>query len=618
MLKQAHKYIYWLICTLFLLGMVWLCLRCGDPDPNAVRFRIEHESAPMELTLFDAGDGNAYVFLPSYADLDSLTIVTDGHTRASLGGVAISDGMNCGAFHLETPYDLTVDNGYRASLHFFRSANVAAMYINTDSGTMDYIHRDKSHTEPAAISMIADDGTLEYSDLNVTIKGRGNSTQRMAKRPYSLIFSSEVDLMGMGAAKNWILLANSYDKSNLNNKIVMDLAKQAGLFWSPECAYVDLYLNGEYRGLYLLCEKVEVDPSRLDIDTASGDFLCTVDISTRWDTMHNPFMTQAGRAVEITAPGELSDFVKNNIQNKVQQLEDIIMGSSDLTLADSFDLDSWIRRYLIDEVSGNIDSDLASSYFHYCDSVFYAGPVWDYDLAFGSIPRNAEPTAFIAKNGHRDPTLVTPYYEALYSNPSFYHRMVEIYTTEFLPILEQLIDSGISDLAGEIHCAAEMNLLRWRAMFTPIEERTFPTVYTPDEFLSYFRERVSFLNSAWIDGTEYCTLQYDPGNADGYCNISVEKGTVPDAAWLGSQDVVWINAQNGEPFDFSQPLESDVQLIRQAVETPAPAPSASLATRDYIAILSIAALLGLLACIAFIDIRQRNKERKLTNERTRA
>ena len=620
MLKNARKYIYWLICTLFLLGMVWLCLRYDTPDPNAVRFRIEHESVPTEITLFDAGDGNAYVFLPSYADLDSLTIVTDGHTRASLGGVAISDGMVCGDFLFETPYDLVIGNRYRTTLQFYRSANVAALYISTGSGKMDYIHQDKNYSESATVSLVADDGTPEHIELTASLKGRGNATWNYAKRPYNLTLSSEADLLGMGAAVNWTLLANALDETNLNTKIVMDLANQVGLPWSPECAYVDLYLNGEYSGLYLLTEKVEVGPSRLDIDTAAGDFLCNLDLSSRWDIMRNPFLTQRGCCVEISAPKELTDYHKTTIRSQIQRMEDIILDSPDLAAEADFDLDSWVRRYLIDEISANVDSDLASSYFYQADGVFYAGPIWDYDLTFGSIPRNQNPTAFIAKNLHKSTVYSSPYYDALYNDPIFYGRMVEIYQAEFLPLLEQLADHGISDLAASIQPTAKMNALRWNAMYQSMRSWKGSAVSTPEELLSYFRTRVSFLSSAWLDGTEYCTLQYASVNADGYSNISIEKGTVPDAAWLSSEDAVWINTQNALPFDFTQPLESNVQLVKQAEEitTPEPEPSEPLTTRDYIVILSIAGLMALLACIAFIDIRQRQKERKLTNERTRA
>ena len=104
----------------------------------------------------------------------------------------------------------------------------------------------------------------------MTIKGRGNSTWFSNKRPYSLKLSAESDLLGMGQASKWVLLANSQDPTNLNNKLVMDLASRVSSQWAPECQWVDLYLNGQYNGLYLLTEKVESHSNRLSIDTFGG------------------------------------------------------------------------------------------------------------------------------------------------------------------------------------------------------------------------------------------------------------------------------------------------------------------------------------------------------------
>jgi hypothetical protein len=83
------------------------------------------------------------------------------------------------------------------------------------------------------------------------------------------------------------------------------LASRLGLVWTPECRYVDLYLNGEYSGLYLLVEKLEVADARLTLDSARGDFLCKFDLEFRRDTLRNPFLTNAGRTVELTYPETL-------------------------------------------------------------------------------------------------------------------------------------------------------------------------------------------------------------------------------------------------------------------------------------------------------------------------
>jgi hypothetical protein len=92
-------------------------------------------------------DGNCYVFLPSYASMDQVTVTIHGNRRCSLGDVVLHDGMSCDSFELETPYDVVVNNHRETTLWFYQSANVATMYIDTDSGTMDYIHEDINYIQ---------------------------------------------------------------------------------------------------------------------------------------------------------------------------------------------------------------------------------------------------------------------------------------------------------------------------------------------------------------------------------------------------------------------------------------------------------------------------------------
>ena len=111
------------------------------------------------------------------------------------------------------------------------------------------------------------------------IRGRGNATWLWEKKPYSLTLSKSADLLGMGAAKEWILLTNAPDPTHLRNKIAYDLAAEVGLLYSPESNWVDLYLNGEYTGLYLLTERNEIHPQR--IPAGNGTFLVSMELESR-------------------------------------------------------------------------------------------------------------------------------------------------------------------------------------------------------------------------------------------------------------------------------------------------------------------------------------------------
>ena len=119
---------------------------------------------------------------------------------------------------------------------------------------------DQNHKERAAITLYTADGQVDYQGTETDmIRGRGNSSWNYEKKPYNLYLYQPASLLEMDEASEWALIANANDDTNLRNQLVYDFADQISPHpgWSPENEYVDLFLNGEYAGLYLLCEKVQ-------------------------------------------------------------------------------------------------------------------------------------------------------------------------------------------------------------------------------------------------------------------------------------------------------------------------------------------------------------------------
>lgn len=613
MRKFFQKNIISLLCTVLLAGAAFYgFLKTETAMPS---FYMESEAGKVRINAYVHPDGSYYVFLPSYAEMEQVKISLNSYGKVTLDGRELSDGMSCGGYAPDTEYALKIGGGSPVTLTFLRSANVAAMYINTVSGDLDSIHADKNYEETASVAVFTEDGTLNHFDVAATIKGRGNATWKYEKKPYSLKLSGIGDLLDMGAATDWVLLSNATDQSNLYNKLVYDLAGQVGLEWAPECRYVDVYLNGEYHGLYLLTEKVEIGSERLDIDPEGGDFLCKLEFRSRWSMLRSPFLTGYGRTVEITGPKDQTEEELARVEKLVNGMEQSILRGTALT--ESIDLDSWARRYLIDEISGNIDSDLASSYFYYKDGLFYAGPVWDYDRSFGNTPRNENPRSFIAKNAYKAANYHSPYYGALYGSNAFYARVTKLYKEEFLPLLEALTDSGIEKLAGSIAASRRLNDLRWDFMFAHLQESD-PSV---EALITYLRERTEFLSSVWIDGVEYCTVQLELTPGGFYRNFAVEKGECLQIAELGleidTETARWLDGKTGEVFDLSQPVTEDMILTMQTADeesAPAQTPAADETeppdTGETVTVLSLFVMAVLFVCMAATDIRRRIKERR--------
>ena len=126
----------------------------------------------------------------------------------------------------------------------------------------------------ASVRIVDPNGVFaEINDSESTVKVRGNSTSSGAKKPYNIKLSAKKDVLGMGRAKKWCLLANMYDKTMLRNKLSYDFAADIGMDFVSASEFVELYLNGEYRGCYLLTEALEIGETRVDLLVEENEFL---------------------------------------------------------------------------------------------------------------------------------------------------------------------------------------------------------------------------------------------------------------------------------------------------------------------------------------------------------
>jgi len=596
------------LCSLFLMLLAVCVSKIDQPATSkslpCFYVQSSSDSNAEKISIFDAGDGNYYVFLPSYTALDQVTIFLSDRKEMSIDNVMLHDGMGCGHYELAKPYAFSVYGEQTGTIWFYQSENVAAMYIDTVSGSMEAIHRDKNYEENVSMTLYAADGSINYSDGMSTLKGRGNSTWDCEKRPYSLALSSDGNLLNMGEATNWVLLANAYDKSNLRNKLALDMAARVGLEGTPESRWVDLYLNSEYYGLYLLTEKIEVHKNRLDLDTDSGDFVCKIELEERWRTLKHPFITSVGRTVEIINPDNFNRIQVDDINYLVNKMEQTLLSGSNLSNSTIIDLDSWARRYLIDEIFGNVDSDHASSYFYLRDGKFFAGPIWDYDLSFGNDDRNQVPVSFIARNAKRSDTYFCPYHSALYENESFRKRIAELYNAEFVPLLRNLTEE-IDNLSSSISKSSQMNILRWPSLYNMPQDQTANII---NDLTDYIAHRVAFLNDLWVENIDYCSLQFEFLPGFEYQNIAVRKGSCFETTYLDIVSTTWYDKATGEVVDFTQPIMSDAVFTKYPAD---PVPAMPLfVTRDYITFLSIAVLIILLAGFMIADIIYRRQERR--------
>jgi len=322
---------------------------------------------------------------------------------------------------------------------------VFVISVDPDNAGRAYVEASADHTAKAnvAVVVVDPDGTVVYNKDNVssgktsTIKGRGNSTWGIGdKKPYQISLSKKADLLETGdsdnESKKWLLLANANDATLLHNTIAYNLALELGMD-GTECAPVDLYYDGAYRGNYLLCEKIEIGDGRVGIYDLEGDI---EDINTGSDIASHPtsqttnkygytfqyvtgvadpaditggylleldsawysselcwFQTSVGIFV-VKSPEACSRSCVSYISEATQEaISNLLAGNA--SSGYQLDLSSLSWTYLISDYLKNVDAFNTSTYF-YKDrgsTTFYAEPVWDFDGACGT--RTDYPTAIL-------------------------------------------------------------------------------------------------------------------------------------------------------------------------------------------------------------------------------
>ncbi len=301
----------------------------------------------------------------------------------------------------------------------FVSSNLPIVVINTGSGAIQ--------DEP---KLMCDMGII-YNGVSVRnymtdpfnnfdgkigIEYRGSSSQGMPKKSYGFetwdVNGNSIDtsLLGMPQESDWILSASYSDKSLMNNYMTYDLARMMG-WYAPRCEYVELVINNEYQGVYILMEKIKRDNNRVDIaklqptdiagDQVTGGYIVKIDKGTGsggggWTSNFAPDTNVNGQTIvfQYEYPNDV-DIVPQQeayIQAYIDSFETALAGPNFMDTAIGYahyiDLNSFVDYFLLNELSRNVDGYRLSTYL-YKDKAsnggkLTIGPCWDYDIAWGN------------------------------------------------------------------------------------------------------------------------------------------------------------------------------------------------------------------------------------------
>lgn len=399
---------------------------------------------------------NAYLFTDTYASTaDKPNLVFEGKSAGGgeSGGGDTEDQSSL-SYKIKNKLQLT---------------DVPTVYIDvegvggTDADLDKALYKVRATGEAPylnAVITVKDNGTdkdtkhlKEFTD-KVKIKVRGNSTANPTngKKAYRLKFDKKLgatkhDMLGLGySARNWTLLANVFDHSMIRNALSYHLEKEVGMDFCPGYKFADVVINGNYRGTYQICDHVEIDKNRVNVNEDTGWML---EFQGRGDMLDKPLcFSKDGILMNIKNPEPADEKDEAQVAAVIAPIQDWFTGTwkSKWTGSNVFDTqtgwrsvndeESLIKFWIITELTGDYDGWMTVKAYKEADEdKLYYGPVWDKDLAYGNY--SGEKSNVFISNTENSSSLTGYLKEYLFKDPRFMAKAKAR--------LKELLDGGLVD-----------------------------------------------------------------------------------------------------------------------------------------------------------------------------
>jgi len=366
------------------------------------------------------------------------------------------------------------------------SSNLPIIVINTDS-----VEIQDEQRITAFMGVIANDfGQRNYLNEpfnqyagKISIEFRGTSSLIFTKKSYSFETQNElgenlnVNLLGLPEENDWILYGPNSDKSLIRNALTYELGRRIG-HYAPQTRFCELILNNEYRGVYVLIEKIRRDKARVDIaklkideisgDDVSGGYILKID---RYDTDDPLFIqTDIGEVVLQVVYPDKDDIVPeqlNYIQSYLNEFEQTLLeltaDESTRNFSEFIDLNSFLDFFIMNELSKNVDGFMLSSYLHKDKDSnggkIVMGPLWDYNIAWGNVNYRE---GFKLEGFQSDINIMPWWWEKLLENKEFMdavaNRWCELRNS---CLSSENISSIIDSLSNVVDEAQQRNYNKW-------------------------------------------------------------------------------------------------------------------------------------------------------------
>ena len=522
----------------------------------------------VETSAGEDSDTDRFITLPYGLESRQLTVDCDGNMPFYLDGERVDNGQK---ITLGKGTHTVVCGNEQYSLTVYYTGDIPVIYIDTESGDMDYVYANKNNKASAMFTLVEEEKVVCSEELDY-IKGRGNfSWDRLPKKSFSIKFIEDKPLLGMKAAKAFTLQANYIDMTLLKNSMVFELAENLGLQYTPQSQMTEVYINGEYMGCYALMEKVEVAQNRVDITplqqltqmvnkgkditksdlmgvrgedahkqfgtfkwtdiksnpyNITGGYLLEVEMSERYDDAICGFVTEYGQAVTVSYPEYASKAQMEYISSYYQQMEQALISDNGYNslgkhYSEYIDIESMAKMFLVQEFAKNLDAGLTSFYLYKNrDDIIKAGPVWDMDSGLGRPferfgDNMADPENLWAANGRQVGDDIETNYTILallWRHSDFRSEVIKQWNENMLPQMESFI-SGYRAEWSSLEQSIFTDRNRWTGAGLSEGQISDWCESSLEDVEEFAEKRAEYLTGVY--NSEHCFITYSANGAPG-------------------------------------------------------------------------------------------------------
>lgn len=382
-----------------------------------------------------------------------------------LNDVKITDSQ---PFDYSKPVNLKVISGeeskdYTVYVHIFTGLPI--MWLETENRVDITSKEEYVNAHMKLCEGVVTRGVGDVVEADLQIKGRGNSTWNMPKKPYRLKFNDKISLLGEEKDKSWVLLANYFDKTMLRNATALYMGQLSNLEWTSSSHFVELMLNGRYHGTYQLVEKIKVSKHRVNVgedgfileednNLNPGEVSFTTKHTSHPIRIHEP---------EVTAGDDNYEFISNFVNKAEEALFSESFLDEENGYQNYFDIESIVEWYLVNEICENSTSS-GNWYMNIMKGEkLKMGPLWDFDLAicnnqWSDLPM--DPCKFYTKE-------YSPWIAQMFKDPKFVNLVKERFA--FFYNNKERIFYNIDENAHYLRYSAEENNYKWNNLYDIVQ-----------------------------------------------------------------------------------------------------------------------------------------------------